>query len=70
MTKLPTALFVQCAQAVVPNLRETVDALNLPEDVVGETSVSLTATININGRDERVRVTVALNPEEDGDEQE
>lgn len=37
-------------------------------DVVGEVTVSMTANIIINGRDERVRVAVTLDPNEDDDE--
>lgn len=61
-----TALFKQIVDAVGPGLVETRDSL--PADVrecVGEISASMTADVVIAGHgSQRVRVTVALNPDE------
>ena len=60
MTQFPPSLFIQCADMLVPKLREIADA-----GIVGEVSSSMTASIKIDGREERVRVTVTLDPEEE-----
>lgn len=66
MTELPNSLFVQVAREVVPHLRRAMTELGMPPECASPT-MSMTATIEVEGQPARVRVEVTLDPdEEDG----
>lgn len=66
MSKITHASFARLAREVVPGLRDMAEAMGLYFDSIGAVSESMTATVEINGKEERVRITVELNPEEEG----
>lgn len=70
MSKIAPSLFEQMARASVPLLRRTISELGLDADQGASVSAAMTADIEIDGRTERVRVEITLNPEEDDNDKE
>lgn len=67
---LSARVFIGVAREVVPKLRDVADELGCSE-IAAKVESSMTATIEIEGRESRVRVTVALvepDDDDDGDE--
>lgn len=64
---IPMSLFEQVAKAVVPGLRESVKEMFEGTGVTADDvspMVGVTSNVMINGHNERVRITVELNPDE------
>lgn len=64
-SEIPNDLFIALARAVVPDMRRSVEDAGLSTDFISP-SVAMTGTLMINGREERVKISVTLAPSEEG----
>lgn len=62
--KISNSLFAQVANECVPKLRNALSAMGLTEEQVSP-SLGMTASIDVDGKEARVRLDVTLNPDED-----
>jgi hypothetical protein len=61
--KISQELFVKAALECVPQLRKALEEMGLDTHLVSP-SMSMTGTLYIDGREERIKVEVTLDPED------
>jgi hypothetical protein len=64
MSKIDATLFAKVAREIVPGLRRATEEMGFELGQVSP-SVSMTATIDVDGTPARVRLQVTLDPDED-----